>query len=83
MMLQISGEMTGPQKSTKGAPQGLFPKNMIHLGGDEVNTDCWTKTPSVAKWLQDHNMTADDVSLCLCQVFWLSKVIEVFSWSAS
>jgi hexosaminidase len=60
LITSLLGEMTGPQKSTKGAPQGLFPKNMIHLGGDEVNTDCWTKTPSVAKWLQDHNMTADD-----------------------
>lgn len=53
-------EMTGgvPSKPGKPAP-GLFKDNFIHLGGDEVNTDCWTKTPSVAKWLQDQGMTAD------------------------
>eukprot|EP00056_Hartaetosiga_gracilis_P011549 m.175691 g.175691 ORF g.175691 m.175691 type:complete len:608 (+) comp13519_c1_seq3:29-1852(+) len=39
--------------------QGLFYDNMMHLGGDEVNTKCWTETPSVAKWMQEHNFTAD------------------------
>mmetsp|Transcript_81338 Transcript_81338/g.246776 ORF Transcript_81338/g.246776 Transcript_81338/m.246776 type:complete len:452 (+) Transcript_81338:3-1358(+) len=38
---------------------GLFPDSFLHLGGDEVNTDCWTKTPAVAAWLKAHNMTAD------------------------
>lgn len=38
----------------------LFKDNFVHLGGDEVNTDCWSKTPSVAAWLKGRNMTADD-----------------------
>jgi hexosaminidase len=29
------------------------------LGGDEVNTDCWTSTPSVAAWLKAQGFTAD------------------------
>ena len=29
-------------------------------GGDEVNTNCWTNTPSIAAWLAQHNFTADD-----------------------
>lgn len=29
----------------------------IHVGGDEVNLDCWTKSPEVRQWLNDHNMT--------------------------
>eukprot|EP00045_Choanoeca_perplexa_P018020 m.274610 g.274610 ORF g.274610 m.274610 type:complete len:647 (+) comp17690_c0_seq3:36-1976(+) len=39
--------------------KGLFPDNMFHLGGDEVNTDCWTSTPSVAAWLKEQGLTAD------------------------
>lgn len=39
---------------------GLFPGGMMHLGGDEVNTGCWTKTPAVAAWLKARNMTGDD-----------------------
>jgi len=32
----------------------------VHLGGDEVDTSCWTKTPAIAAWLTAQNMTADD-----------------------
>ncbi|XP_047951326.1 beta-hexosaminidase 1-like isoform X2 [Salvia hispanica] len=38
----------------------IFPFGLFHLGGDEVNTDCWTSTPHVKQWLQDHSMTAKD-----------------------
>ncbi|XP_022863848.1 beta-hexosaminidase 1 [Olea europaea var. sylvestris] len=38
----------------------VFPFKLFHLGGDEVHTDCWTSTPSVKQWLQDHNMTGND-----------------------
>eukprot|EP01062_Namystynia_karyoxenos_P048312 TRINITY_DN3672_c0_g1_i7.p2 TRINITY_DN3672_c0_g1~~TRINITY_DN3672_c0_g1_i7.p2 ORF type:complete len:629 (+),score=239.74 TRINITY_DN3672_c0_g1_i7:76-1887(+) len=54
-------EMTGGKASAKGAPSpGLFKDNFIHLGGDEVNTGCWTKTPAIADWLQKQGMSADD-----------------------
>jgi len=39
---------------------GLTPDDFIHLGGDEVNTDCWAKTPSVAAWLKARSMSPDD-----------------------
>lgn len=39
---------------------GLFKDNFVHLGGDEVDTSCWTKTPAVADWLKAQNMSADD-----------------------
>lgn len=39
---------------------GLFPDNFIHLGGDEVNTDCWTSSPEISAWMTAHNFTADD-----------------------
>lgn len=38
----------------------IFPFELFHLGGDEVNTDCWTKTPHVKQWLADQGMTAKD-----------------------
>ncbi|CAM8962042.1 unnamed protein product [Rhodiola kirilowii] len=38
----------------------IFPFELFHLGGDEVNTDCWKKTSHIKQWLQDHNMTTKD-----------------------
>lgn len=38
----------------------IFPFKLFHLGGDEVNTDCWTSTQHVKEWLQIHNMTTKD-----------------------
>ena len=53
-------ECTGGAASSPGKPSGLFPDGFIHLGGDEVNTDCWIKTPSIARWLTARNMSAAD-----------------------
>ena len=55
---------------------GLFPDNMMHLGGDEVNTKCWSDTPvsppppsphvahgllqSIAAWMSSKGFTPDD-----------------------
>ncbi|KAM7269033.1 hypothetical protein ACFE04_024530 [Oxalis oulophora] len=51
----------------------IFPFELFHLGGDEyfidacINikwfkhvTDCWSSTPHVKQWLDDHNMTPKD-----------------------
>ncbi|CAL5210265.1 unnamed protein product [Lathyrus oleraceus] len=48
----LSGIMTDMRK--------IFPFELFHLGGDEVDTECWTNTSRVNKWLQSHNMTAND-----------------------
>ncbi|KAK9282720.1 hypothetical protein L1049_010940 [Liquidambar formosana] len=48
----VSGILTDMRK--------IFPFELFHLGGDEVNTDCWSSTPHVKQWLQDHKMTAKD-----------------------
>lgn len=54
-------EMTGRMASKPGLPStGLFKDNFVHLGGDEVNTSCWTQTPSIKKWLDKQNMSAKD-----------------------
>jgi len=55
----LLGEITGGKASQSGAPSGLFPDNFVHLGGDEVNTACWSSTPAVAQWLASKNLTPD------------------------
>jgi hexosaminidase len=46
---------------------GLFFDNIMHLGGDEVNTDCWTNTPAVADWLKEKGFTADQAYMYFVQ----------------
>ncbi|KGN50514.1 beta-hexosaminidase 1 [Cucumis sativus] len=48
----ISGILTDLRK--------IFPFELFHLGGDEVNTDCWETVPHVKQWLLDQNMTTKD-----------------------
>jgi len=61
LITDLLHECTGGVASSQGKPSpGLFKDNFIHLGGDEVNTDCWTKTPAVASWLAKQGMSADD-----------------------
>jgi hexosaminidase len=48
------GEVTG---GSAGA--GLFPEQFVHLGGDEVDTSCWTSTPRIVQWMSSMNLTAD------------------------
>ena len=31
-----------------------FPDNYLHLGGDEVQYDCWNESRNVRRWLDDH-----------------------------
>ncbi|XP_021739613.1 beta-hexosaminidase 1-like [Chenopodium quinoa] len=38
----------------------IFPFELFHLGGDEVNTECWNSTAHIKQWLIDHNMTHND-----------------------
>jgi len=59
LITDLLGEMTGGAATTPGKPSGLFPDNFVHLGGDEVDTSCWSKTPSVAAWLKAQGMTPD------------------------
>ncbi|MCO5565109.1 hypothetical protein L7F22_018780 [Adiantum nelumboides] len=35
----------------------VFPFDFVHMGGDEVNTSCWTETPRIRKWLRKKNYT--------------------------
>ena len=48
------GEVTG---NVSGG--GIFPDNFLHLGGDEVDTSCWSSTPRIQEWMSAQNLTAD------------------------
>lgn len=54
----VLGEVTGGAASTTGNPRGLFPGNMIHLGGDEVDADCFNRDPEIASWMARRGINA-------------------------
>ena len=31
--------------------------DMIHLGGDEVDTSCWEHDENIRKWMKEHDIT--------------------------
>lgn len=60
LMESLLREMTGGNASTIDSPRGLFPGNMIHLGGDEVDTDCFNRDPEIAEWMAKRGMNDTD-----------------------
>ncbi|XP_024030372.1 beta-hexosaminidase 3 [Morus notabilis] len=38
----------------------IFKFKFVHLGGDEVNTSCWTTTPRIRKWLRKQGMNGSE-----------------------
>ena len=34
----------------------LFPEDLIHLGGDEVNPKCFDENPDLQRWMNQHNI---------------------------
>ena len=37
----------------------LFPDELFHLGGDEVDTSCWESDSEISTWLRDRDLTPD------------------------
>lgn len=40
-----------------GELQDRFPDQYIHVGGDEVELDCWSSNAAITKFMAEHNMT--------------------------
>ncbi|QDZ19357.1 beta-hexosaminidase [Chloropicon primus] len=51
----------------------IFPSEYIFLGGDEVDSSCWSKNPSIAQWLSQHNMNDTQ----LFDYFWTQVTSQV------
>jgi hexosaminidase len=54
LITSLLKEITGGQRGS-----GMFFDDLLHLGGDEVNTDCWSNTSSIASWMKSQGYTAD------------------------
>jgi hexosaminidase len=60
LMESLLLEMTGGNASAAGSPRGLFPGNMIHLGGDEVDADCFNRDPEIASWMANRGINESE-----------------------
>ena len=39
---------------------GLFPDQFLHIGGDELDTTCWSQHPYIVDWFKAQGMGLDD-----------------------
>lgn len=61
----------------------VFKFKFLHLGGDEVNTSCWTTTPHVREWLKKHKMNesgAYEYFVLRAQKIAVSHGYNVINW---
>ncbi|PKA59282.1 Beta-hexosaminidase 3 [Apostasia shenzhenica] len=61
----------------------IFKFKFVHLGGDEVNTSCWTRTPHISNWLKNHGMNGSDAYryfVLRAQKIALSHGYDVINW---
>ncbi|OMO99882.1 hypothetical protein CCACVL1_03565 [Corchorus capsularis] len=61
----------------------IFEFKFVHLGGDEVNTSCWTTTPRISRWLKKKGMNesqAYEYFVLRAQDIALSHGYEIVNW---
>ncbi|KAG6598926.1 Beta-hexosaminidase 3, partial [Cucurbita argyrosperma subsp. sororia] len=61
----------------------IFKYRFVHLGGDEVNTTCWTVTPHIRNWLRKQGMKESDAYkyfVLQAQKIALSHGYELVNW---
>ncbi|KAJ4968554.1 hypothetical protein NE237_015255 [Protea cynaroides] len=61
----------------------VFEFRFVHLGGDEVNTSCWSTTAHVNKWLREHHLNESEAYqyfVLRAQNIALSHGYEIVNW---
>lgn len=61
----------------------IFHYKFVHLGGDEVDTSCWTSTPRIKKWLEQkgyNESQAYEYFVLKAQKIAVSHGYEVINW---
>uniref|UniRef100_A0A2C9UU70 beta-N-acetylhexosaminidase n=1 Tax=Manihot esculenta TaxID=3983 RepID=A0A2C9UU70_MANES len=61
----------------------IFKFKFVHLGGDEVDTSCWTSTPRIINWLKKHGMNESEAYqyfVLRAQKIALSHGYEIVNW---
>nr|CAB3252627.1 beta-hexosaminidase subunit alpha [Phallusia mammillata]CAD57204.1 putative beta-N-acetylhexosaminidase [Phallusia mammillata] len=61
-------------KNLFGDVKQVFHDNYIHLGGDEVQFNCWQSNPNITKWMSDKNITGDYSKL---EQVYIQNVIDI------
>ena len=57
---------------------------MVHLGGDEVDTDCFNRDPEIAAWMAKRGINATDAYAYFTQrIGAMAKVRQTPSWPRS
>ncbi|KAG5868152.1 Beta-hexosaminidase subunit beta, partial [Gonioctena quinquepunctata] len=51
-----------------------FPDEFVHLGGDEVEFECWESNSNITKFMEEKNITGDYKAL---ESFYIQKVINM------
>ncbi|GLV43438.1 fused lobes [Carabus blaptoides fortunei] len=52
---------------------GVFPEQYVHLGGDEVDFDCWQSNAAISQWMADNNMVGDYATL---EEYYIQKLVD-------
>lgn len=61
----------------------VFKFKFVHLGGDEVNTSCWTTTPRIKAWLIQHGINESDAYryfVLKAQKIAISHGYDIINW---
>ncbi|MFS8012133.1 putative beta-N-acetylhexosaminidase [Helianthus anomalus] len=61
----------------------IFKYRFVHLGGDEVDTTCWTLSPRIRKWMKQKGLnesSAYEYFVLKAQKIALSHGYEVINW---
>nr|Q29548.2 RecName: Full=Beta-hexosaminidase subunit beta; AltName: Full=65 kDa epididymal boar protein; AltName: Full=Beta-N-acetylhexosaminidase subunit beta; Short=Hexosaminidase subunit B; AltName: Full=N-acetyl-beta-glucosaminidase subunit beta; Flags: Precursor [Sus scrofa] len=54
----------------------VFPDEFIHIGGDEVDFDCWASNSEILQFMQEKGFSQISLNSNLCTVFKISNMIS-------